>query len=116
MELEKIYDSLNGLSLVSMETWAYLQSLFEPLALKRNEYFVREREKVNSCFLLLNGVVRVFFNKEGNEYNKTLFHPRHVPEAAYCFVIRCSFRVVFPGTNSKFTCPVLLFGFQTAFQ
>ena len=49
METENIYIALNNLSPITEEAWADLRQLFEPLELKRNEYFVREGSRVISC-------------------------------------------------------------------
>lgn len=79
MEFEAIYNSLNSISPITRDAWDEFQILLEPLEIKRNEYLVREGSKVNSCYLLTVGVVRVFYNKEGNEYNKTFFIPGMFP-------------------------------------
>lgn len=79
MATEAIYNALNSISPITDEAWYDLQPLFEPIEIKRNEYLVREGSKVNSCYMLIDGVVRVFHNKEGNEYNKTFFIPGMFP-------------------------------------
>lgn len=73
MEQETLYKFFNQISPITAEAWAYFQSLLEPMKLKRNEFLVREGSRVAYCFLLLDGVVRVYYNKDGNEYNKTFF-------------------------------------------
>lgn len=73
MKTEIIYSNLNRISPITEDAWADFQQLFEPLELKRNEYLVREGSMVNYCYLLVDGIVRVFYNNEGNEYNKTFF-------------------------------------------
>ena len=79
MEFEKIYQSINNISPVSIEAWEDLQILMEPLELGKNEYLVREGSRVSSCYILIDGVIRVFYSKEGNEYNKTFFIPGMFP-------------------------------------
>ncbi len=79
METKNIYIALNNLSPITDEAWADLQLLFEPLELNKNEYLVREGSRVNSCYILIEGVIRVFYNNEGNEYNKTFFIPGMFP-------------------------------------
>lgn len=81
METENIYTALNAISPITPEAWADMQELFTPVALNRNDYLVREGSRVNSCYLLTEGVVRVFYNKDGNEYNKTFFMPGTFPTA-----------------------------------
>ena len=79
METENIYQVLNGISPITEEAWTDFEPLFEPLTLERNEYLIREGDSVDHCYLLAEGVVRVFYNKEGNEYNKTFFIPGMFP-------------------------------------
>lgn len=79
MKTENIYIALNNISPITEESWADLHLLFEPLELNRNEYLVREGSKVDSCYLLFEGVIRVYYNKDGNEYNKTFFTPGMFP-------------------------------------
>ena len=70
METESLYNQLNSITRISEEAWNDFKVLLEPLELKRNEYLVREGSRVSHCYLLNEGVVRVYYNKEGNEYNK----------------------------------------------
>ncbi|MCK0190294.1 Crp/Fnr family transcriptional regulator [Arenibacter sp. F20364] len=79
MDDPKIYKTLNSISPITEEAWSDLKPLFEPLKLKRNDYLVREGSKASYCYLLMEGVVRVYYNKEGNEYNKTFFVPGMFP-------------------------------------
>ncbi len=79
MDTLKIYDNLNSISPLTDDSWSDLQYLFEPLELKRNKYLIREGSRVSYCYVLIEGVVRVFYDKEGNEYNKTFFIPGMFP-------------------------------------
>jgi CRP-like cAMP-binding protein len=79
MELAPVYESLQRISPISAEAWDDFQVLMEPLSLKRNEYLVSEGSRVKYAYILLDGVIRVFYNKEGNEYNKTFFIPGMFP-------------------------------------
>lgn len=81
MELEAIYNTLNAISPISSVAWKEFRLLLEPVEFKRKEYLVREGTRVNHCFLLVDGVVRVFYDKNGNEYNKTFFVPGMFPTA-----------------------------------
>ena len=74
-----IYKIFNDISPITAEAWTYFQSHLEPLELERNEYLVREGSRATHCFLLLDGVIRVYYNKDGNEYNKTFFIPGMFP-------------------------------------
>lgn len=73
MDNGEIFNSINHLSPISPEAWTDFSNLFFRVELERNEYLIREGSRVNSCYLLADGIVRVFYNKEGNEYNKTFF-------------------------------------------
>jgi CRP-like cAMP-binding protein len=79
MKPDQVYDSLQRISPISEEAWNDFQGLMEPLSLKRNEYLVSEGSRVKYAYILLEGVIRVFYNKEGNEYNKTFFIPGMFP-------------------------------------
>lgn len=79
MEIAKIFPVLNRIYPVTEEAWADMHLLFKPLVLKRNDYLVREGSRVNACYLLTEGVIRVYYNKEGFEYNKTFFIPGMFP-------------------------------------
>ncbi|HRX97886.1 MAG TPA: Crp/Fnr family transcriptional regulator [Bacteroidales bacterium] len=71
-QLDKIYP-------LTDEAWKALADLFEITKLHRNQYLLEEGSRVYHCYLLLEGVIRVFYNKEGSEYNKTFFVPGMFP-------------------------------------
>lgn len=79
MELARLYDSLQRISPISPEAWDVFQGLMEPLSLKRNEYLVSEGSRVKYAYLMLDGAIRAFYNKEGNEFNKAFFIPGMFP-------------------------------------
>jgi len=79
MELARLYDSLQRISPISPEAWDVFQGLMEPLSLKRNEYLVSEGSRVKYAYLMLDGAIRAFYNKEGNEYNRAFFIPGMFP-------------------------------------
>ncbi|UTW61428.1 Crp/Fnr family transcriptional regulator [bacterium SCSIO 12741] len=79
MNSTALYEALNQLSPITEEAWNDFEPLFQPLALKKNEYLVREGSRVHKAYFQLEGVIRVFYNKEGNEYNKTFFIPGTFP-------------------------------------
>ncbi len=64
---------LNRIQPITSEAWEDLEQLFHSKVLQKNEYFLREGERAHHCYYLEDGVVRVFYTKDGNEYNKTLF-------------------------------------------
>ena len=53
--------------------------MLEPVELEKNDFLIREGARVHHCYMLLEGVVRVFFSNDGNEYNKTFFVPGMFP-------------------------------------
>ncbi|HPG09953.1 MAG TPA: Crp/Fnr family transcriptional regulator [Chitinophagaceae bacterium] len=73
MTIEAIYDHLNQFSPITTEAWQDFMPLLEEKELPKNEMLVREGDRVRHCYLLTEGIVRVYYNKEGNEYNKTFF-------------------------------------------
>ncbi|NJO88132.1 MAG: Crp/Fnr family transcriptional regulator [Chloroflexia bacterium] len=79
MEFKEIYQSINSISPVSIEAWTDFLPLVESMELKKNDYLVKEGSNVNHCFMLIAGVIRVYFSKDGNEYNKTFFIPGMFP-------------------------------------
>lgn len=79
METSCIYDRLNEISPVDQPAWKDLEPLLEPVSLKRNDYLLQQGERAQYCYLLLEGVVRVYYSTEGNEYNKTFFMPGMFP-------------------------------------
>jgi CRP-like cAMP-binding protein len=79
MDTASIFQALNGINPITEDAWVEFEQLLEPVELKRNEFLVREGSRTSSCYMLLEGVVRVFYNKDGNEYNKTFFIPGMFP-------------------------------------
>ena len=65
---------MNQFSPLSEQTLALMESVFVFDELKKDDYFVREGEYANEIAFLEQGVVRAFYiNKQGKEYNKTIF-------------------------------------------
>ncbi len=81
IDTQSLRSHLEKISPMTDDAWAELEPLFKTKTLKRNEYLLREGARVNDCYLLLDGVIRVFYNKMGNEYNKTFFTPGMFPTA-----------------------------------
>ncbi|MCB0640123.1 MAG: Crp/Fnr family transcriptional regulator [Phaeodactylibacter sp.] len=79
MDVSWVHTQLQAISKLSPSAWADLQPLLEPLELQKNDYLIREGDRVHHCYLLQAGVIRVFYNKDGNEYNKTFFIPGTFP-------------------------------------
>lgn len=65
---------VNKINPIHKDAFVELQKCFKPLALKKNEFFVREGEFAQQIGFLKKGIVRAFFlNKDGKEYNKQFF-------------------------------------------
>jgi CRP-like cAMP-binding protein len=72
--MKTLVSYLSQISPLSEQTLALMQSVFVADNLKKGDYFVRAGEYANEIAFLVSGVVRAFYtNKEGKEYNKTLF-------------------------------------------
>ncbi|MCB0807075.1 MAG: Crp/Fnr family transcriptional regulator [Bacteroidales bacterium] len=74
-----IHDALQKIHPLTDEAREDLSALFETTRLSRNEYLLKEGDRVYNCYFQLEGVIRVFYNNEGNEYNKTFFIPGMFP-------------------------------------
>lgn len=59
------------------------------------------------CYLLVDGVVRVFYNNEGNEYNKTFFIPGMFPTPLTALISKApaalSFQALVQSTIIRFS-------------
>ncbi|XOV93624.1 MAG: Crp/Fnr family transcriptional regulator [Bacteroidota bacterium] len=107
MDTNPIYKSLNTISPLTQEAWADFEYLLEPMELGRNEFLVREGSRVNHCYLLSEGVVRVFNSNEGNEYNKTFFIPGMFPTPLTALLsstpVALSFQALLPSKLIRFS-------------
>lgn len=107
MKLSQVQGALNAFSPITDEAWAEFRKLFEPMELGRNDYLVREGDRVSHCYLLAEGVVRVYFNKEGTEYNKTFFVPGMFPTPLTALVSNApsalSFQALLPSRLFRFS-------------
>jgi len=62
--LTQIYD-------LPTDSLSALVNLFEPLSLKKNDYYVRQGDHPKKIGFLSKGIVRIFFqNQDGEEFNK----------------------------------------------
>lgn len=78
-QIDAIRKNLEQLQPLTDEAWEALRRLFRPLALTRNDFIIQEGEIAHDCFVLLNGIARVYYNNDGKEYNKTFFVPGMFP-------------------------------------
>ena len=72
--MKNIVEFLSNISPLSEQNLALIASIFVSGELKKGDYFVREGVQENEIAFLERVVVRAFYtNKQGREYNKTLF-------------------------------------------
>ena len=75
--MEDVYNLfLNQLSQItelSDDAKSDLQKLFSIIEVKSNDYLINEGDRVFDCYFMIDGVIRVFYSKDGNEYNKNFF-------------------------------------------
>lgn len=74
-----VHKTLNEIHPLTSEAWNSLEDLFREKCLAGNEFLIKEGQRANHCYLLIDGLVRVYFSKDGNEYNKTFFTPGTFP-------------------------------------
>jgi len=107
MQYQAIYDQLSKIHPITTEAWNDFSKLFIEASLEKNEFLVRNGERCQFAYLLLSGVVRVYYNKEGNEYNKTFFMPGSFPTTLTALLAdeptRLNFQALLPCTLLKFS-------------
>lgn len=73
-KMKELFNYINSISPIKDETILALQGIFQPLQLKKNEYFVKESEFAQQLGFLKKGVVRAYFlSQDGKEYTKQFF-------------------------------------------
>lgn len=100
-------EHLTQISPISEEAWGDFQSLLSIVQLDKSEFLIREGDHVFHAYVLIKGVVRVFFSKAGNEYNKTFFVPGMFPTPISALFsstpCQLSFQALTPCTLIKFS-------------
>jgi CRP-like cAMP-binding protein len=116
MDFDNICKSLCRIHPLTEAAWQDFKDLLETQELGRNEYLVHEGEKVRFCYLLTEGVVRVYFNNEGTEYNKTFFIPGMFPTPLTALISdlpsMLSFQALLPSRLVRFSYK----GFRALFE
>lgn len=79
MEIDQFISALEKIFPLTKEAIRDLYPIMEVTHLNRNEYLVQAGSRVHFCFGLIEGVIRVFYDRDGNEYNKTFFVPGMFP-------------------------------------
>ena len=72
--MKELINYIQNISPLRNETIKELKSVFQPILLKKKEYFIREGEYAKQLGFLKKGLVRAYFlNNEGKEYTKQFF-------------------------------------------
>jgi len=68
LQLKKVIEQLSP---ISDEAWQVMASLFSPLSLNTEQYFVRTGQQASSIAFVISGAMREYFiTLDGKEYNK----------------------------------------------
>lgn len=76
-----LHNALSAIHPITESAWNALEDMLDEIVLEQNEYLLRRGQRAHRCYWLQEGVVRVFFEYEANEYNKTFFLPGMFPTA-----------------------------------
>lgn len=74
--------------------WELIQQYFIPIDFKKNEIIHEEGKICRHFYFLESGLIRFFYNIDGNEVTKTF------TKAPYCFTSKTSFRKQIPSDES----------------
>ncbi len=105
-----ILKSINHIHPLSDEASNDLKKLFTDKELDRNEYLLREGERARYCYFLIEGVIRVFYNNDGNEYNKTFFIQNTFPTALTSLLSKRASQLSFQALTK---CRLVQFSYQS---
>lgn len=81
MDYKPILERLNTIQPMTPEALSDLERLFEPITLDKGDFLIREGERAHHIYILIDGVIRVYYANNGMEYNKTFFTPNSFPTA-----------------------------------
>lgn len=109
-QFQTVYETLNQINPLTEEAWSDLEMLMNPFSLQRNTYLLQEGARAQDCYFLIEGVVRVFYNKDGNEYNKTFFIPGMFPTPLTALLTGKSSTLSFQALT---TCQLVRFSYQS---
>lgn len=72
--MEEFLSYIAGISPLRPNTLETLQKYFEPVTIRKHDFFVKETVYARKIGFLKKGIVRAYFlNQEGKEYNKQFF-------------------------------------------
>ncbi|WP_020527853.1 Crp/Fnr family transcriptional regulator [Flexithrix dorotheae] len=78
-QFQFFYKNLNSINPLTDSAWRDLKSFTRAKNFKAGDFLVLEGQKSRYCYFLEEGIVRVFYNNAGTEYNKTFFIPGTFP-------------------------------------
>lgn len=107
MNHDTLKQAFNAISPITEEAWLDFSPLFKAFRIERNEVFIQEGERTFNAFFLLEGIVRVYYTKEGNDYNKTFFIPGMFPTPITALISKSPSLLSFQALT-----PSLLAGFS----
>lgn len=79
---------------ISDSDWDQISNCFHQRTLKKNEILLQEGKICKHLYFVESGLLRFYFNKEGNEITKFF------TEAPYCFTSQLSFTTQKPATEN----------------
>ena len=109
MKHRSLYDALNNIHPIDENAWAAFEPLVEEETVAKNNFLVTEGQRAYHCFMLFEGIVRVFYNKDGDEYNKTFFGPGTFPTALTALLTQSPAELNFQALTD---CRVVKFPFE----
>lgn len=109
MDTQIIYEAFSQIAPLTPEAWQEFEPLVSTLTLTRNEFLVMEGTAVEHAYFLVDGVVRVYYSQDGNEYNKTFFIPGMFPTALTALISRAPSALSFQALTP---CKLLQFSYR----
>lgn len=109
-------DQLQKISPLTDNGWEAMAALFTPVSLRKNEFLVREGDRAHFCFLLTGGIIRVFYNKDATEYNKTFFLPGSFPTPLTALLTNAPCQLNFQALTDASLLQFSYSGFRSLFR
>ena len=100
---------MNQICPIGKEAWEDFSDLFEEIEVYKNEFLLKEGACAKYIYFLNDGVVRVFYNNDGNEYNKTFFMPGMFPTAITSLIQDAPAQIYFQALTD---CRLTRFSYQ----
>ncbi len=105
-----ILKSINNIHPLSDEASNDLKKLFRDKELDRNEYLLQEGERAFYINILVEGIVRVYYSNDGNEYNKNFFVQNSFPTAITSLLSKSASQLSFQALTK---CRLIQFSYQS---